>query len=100
MSARRIIRDCPNLFFSHLRTAMRYKELGIAQIELAAASDLGLSVDKFRVVVAEHLGKPTPPAPIFDEIGGWMDLLNMLALKLGAQQLPGFKVRIIVRPEN
>lgn len=98
LSAARTIRDYPNLFFSHLRAAMRFKNIQDAMLALDNASDLGMSADRFRVYVAEQLGKPVPPEAIFDETGGWMDLLSALALTMG-RYLPSLRVRIIVRPE-
>lgn len=101
LSAARIIREYPNLFFSHLRTAMRYGDPGIARIELTAASDFGLSADKFRVEVAKQLGKNIPPEPIFDETGNFFDVIRRLEKLLATTQIKGLqRVRVIVRPEE
>jgi len=95
MSARRIIAEMPNLFYSHLRTAMRFKEWEAAYDALVDASVNNLTADGFRVRVAETLGKEVPPLPLLKVEGPFWQVMN-----LAAEQMQGraeLRVELVLR---
>lgn len=78
VSAARIIREMPNLHYSHLRAAARFGDLETRYLELVEASVGGLSADAFSVAVSKKLGKHVPPAPLFDQRGEAWQVVNLL----------------------
>jgi hypothetical protein len=98
MSAARILREMPNLNYSHLRSAMRFPDLETRYLELVEASETGQKADVFSVTVAKKLGKPVPPAPLFDQRGEWYQVANLMQREM--QRNPTGRVRVKVWAEE
>lgn len=95
MSAARILREMPNLHYSHLRAATRFLDLETRYLELVEASEKGMSADAFSVAVSKKLGKRVPAAPVFDEQGVWVEV-DKLAHHM-MQGRAALRVRVTIR---
>jgi hypothetical protein len=94
-SARRIIVELPNLFYSHLRTAMRFKDWEAAYDALVDASTDNLTADGFRVKVAKAMGTEVPPMPLLKVEGPFWQVMS-----LAAEQMQGradLRVELVLR---
>lgn len=96
-SAGRILRENPNLYFSHLRAATRFKDWEIALDELIEASELGYSADRFSIEVKKKMGKSVPEPPIFSERGTFEQVLELARRSMSANGQHKTEVEITIR---
>jgi hypothetical protein len=95
MSAAQIIEDRPNLLYSHLRAALRYKDWEAAYDALVDASNEGLSADAFGVKIAKDLGKDVPILPLLDVEGEFYQVVSLAAKEM--QKNPAKRARIVIK---
>jgi hypothetical protein len=100
-----LLEKFPNLSYSHLREAMRLKEMDQAYAFLQECSGEGWTIEQASIEIADRMGKPRPPLKIVDAevpiahmraAQVTFDLEPGMASELAKQYLHKNRVRLVV----